>query len=60
MRCDSGALQLRGGEGPVVAQKRRSIQLADWSACWGKADPEQTRFSGAPAVHERRNPIKSH
>jgi hypothetical protein len=23
---------------PLVAQKRRSIELADWSACWGEAD----------------------
>jgi hypothetical protein len=23
---------------PEVAQKRRSIELVDWSACWGEAD----------------------
>jgi TolB-like protein len=22
----------------LLAQKRRSIELADWSACWGEAD----------------------
>ena len=26
-------------ERPELAQKRRSIELAEWSACWGEADP---------------------
>jgi hypothetical protein len=41
MRCDSGALRLRHGDGPVVALTCRATISADQSAIGGKADPSQ-------------------